>query len=105
MARKRKKNQKRKNKTKQITLRNKRYLLKQVPYMGDAIGHCSDPSDVNKTIRLKSGLKGEEELEVLIHEMLHACFWDIAEESIDEAGVDIARVLWRLGYRKTDSIK
>ena len=35
-----------------------------------------------------------------IHDLLHASFWNIAEENIDQAGYDIARVLWKLGWRK-----
>jgi len=89
-----------KRKIKQIVLRKKRYSIKKVPYLGKYDGDCDNPADPNRTIRIRSGLKDEQELEVLLHEMLHACFWDISEESIEESGIDIARVLWQLGYRK-----
>jgi hypothetical protein len=31
--------------------------------------------------------------------MLHACHWDLGEEAITETSEDLARVLFRLGYR------
>ncbi len=36
-------------------------------------------------------------LEVLIHEALHGCFWDMDENSIAETGDSIARFLKKLG--------
>jgi hypothetical protein len=53
-----------------------------------------------RKITVQPSLSGERELDVLIHEMLHACHWDLAEESITETASDLARVLFRLGYRK-----
>tara|TARA_Y100000034_G_C6875497_1_gene400344 strand:- start:1388 stop:1573 length:186 start_codon:yes stop_codon:yes gene_type:complete len=39
----------------------------------------------------------EELLEVIIHECLHGLFWDLSEESVHQAGLDIAKILTRLG--------
>jgi hypothetical protein len=63
-------------------------------------GNCDSPCSRNKKITIWKGLKGEEELEILIHEMLHAAFWQIDEHYIAEASKDIAKVLWKLGYKK-----
>lgn len=38
-------------------------------------------------------------LETAIHESLHACSWRAKEESVSITAKDIARFLWRLGYR------
>lgn len=38
-------------------------------------------------------------LETIIHECLHACNWCVGEEKIEITARDIARFLWRLGYR------
>lgn len=38
-------------------------------------------------------------LEILIHEPLHACFWDMDEAAITEAAKDIARFLKQMGVR------
>lgn len=65
-------------------------------------GRCDSPFSPNKKILIDSRLEGEEKLEVLIHEMLHAAFWNIDEWYIDKSAKDISHVLWRLGY-KNDS--
>lgn len=64
-------------------------------------GRCDSPTTKAKAIRVWSGLKGQEELEVLLHEMLHAAFWQVDEEFIDGSARDISAALYRLGYRKT----
>jgi hypothetical protein len=46
-------------------------------------------------------LTGRKRMEVVIHETLHACFWDMDEEAIDDAGKALAELLFdRLGYRE-----
>ena len=39
-------------------------------------------------------------LETLLHECLHAEVWAKTEEVVDRASYDIARLLWRLGFRR-----
>ena len=39
-------------------------------------------------------------LETVIHEALHACNWPAKEGEVTVTAHDIARFLWRLGYRK-----
>jgi hypothetical protein len=41
-------------------------------------------------------------LETCIHEALHASDWNKQEILVAQTGKDIARFLWRLGYRMTD---
>lgn len=41
-------------------------------------------------------------LDTTLHELLHACFWDLSEETVLEVGKDLSEVLWALGYRKVD---
>lgn len=59
-------------------------------------GIC-DPA--TKTIVVRRTLRGELELDTLLHEMLHACHWDLDEAAILETATDIARALHRIGYR------
>lgn len=40
-------------------------------------------------------------LETAIHEALHACDWNAREKKVERTAKDIARFLWRLGYRMT----
>ena len=54
------------------------------------------------TIRVLASLDDPKKMEVLIHEAVHACHWDLDEEAVHETARDIAALLWRLGYRRTD---
>lgn len=63
-------------------------------------GDCDHPGAKNKKIRIADDLPPQEELEVTIHEALHACDWYKDEEWIETTADDIARLLWRLGYRR-----
>jgi hypothetical protein len=63
-------------------------------------GDCDAPTTPNKEIRIASNLRGEERLEVLIHEMVHAAGWHIDETFVEQFASDAARALWRQGYRE-----
>jgi len=67
-------------------------------------GDCEAPDEPEKTIRVcRDLLKPENErglLEVLIHEAIHACEWDLKEEAVEDTGQSIADLLWRCGYRR-----
>jgi len=65
-----------------------------------ALGDCDPPDTKNKKIRIANTLPPKEELEVTIHECLHAADWYKDEEWIEPVAADIARLLWRLGWRK-----
>ena len=58
---------------------------------------CSKPSLV-VPIEPDGSLKF---LETVVHEAIHCCFPMYSEEKVTQAARDIARLLWRLGYRKT----
>ena len=64
-------------------------------------GDCDDPSTPNKKIRIANGLTPIEQLEVVIHECLHASDWFKDEEWIKVVAIDIARLLWKMGWRLT----
>jgi len=72
-------------------------------------GDCSDPNQPNKTIRIRRGiseLESEEcKLAVFIHEFQHAAEWSKDEEYVRKFGEDLARYLWRLGYRQDPEIR
>ena len=82
-----------------VTIRGKRWTVKRRK-IKDCIGLCDAPSTVNKAISVDPKIRDEVELEVFIHEMIHAAHWDLAEDAVAETAADIARALWRLGYRK-----
>jgi len=89
-----------------VTIRRKRWLLRFVSNLGrDAAGHrlwgdCDPPNKRGKTIRILRGLNPHDELDTLIHEALHAGSWDLSEDSVNELARDIARLLWRVGWRR-----
>ncbi len=81
-----------------VSILGKRWRLRFVP-LKTARGDCSAPSDTNKEIRIHSTLTGEERLEILIHEFRHAADWGRDEDFVAREPRDMARMLWRLGYR------
>lgn len=83
-----------------VTILRKRWNLLRNHSGPKNDGYCDPPDARNKSIRVHSGLRGERELEILIHEMLHAADWSKDEEWVEEFSKDLARVLWRIGYRK-----
>lgn len=82
-----------------LTIRGKRWRFLRRRMRKD-FGRCEHPLERDKAILIAPGLKHELELEVIVHELLHAAFWDMSEQAILEAGQDVARALWRIGYRK-----
>lgn len=63
-------------------------------------GDCDSPRCKSPEIRIANKIQGMEELEVLIHELLHAAYWDLSEDAVANPAYDIAKVLWDWGYRK-----
>lgn len=64
-------------------------------------GLCDPPNLPNKSIKVACQLKDEESLEVLVHELIHSSGWSLlSEDYVSEFSRDLARVLWRLGYRR-----
>lgn len=84
-----------------IKIRGKRYRFERTGHVGsDCWGYCTDPSTPNRVIKVHSHLKDDQELEFIIHEMIHACFWDLDEDVVREVGRDLSKALWRMGYRR-----
>jgi len=63
-------------------------------------GECDAPTVKNKEIRIKKDLPEPEQLEVTVHELLHAVFWQGDEEWVERSGVEISAALWKLGWRR-----
>lgn len=83
------------------TFRGKQYSIVFAKLHKDADGTCSHPESKRKLITIAPQLTGERLLDTLIHEPLHAMFWDMDEEAIASAATDLARWLRRNGYRRT----
>jgi len=78
--------------------RGTRWRLGRVKQRGE-LGGCEGPHVPGREIDIPADGDTENELSTIIHEALHACLWDIDEEAIDTTADDIARLLWRLGWR------
>ena len=79
--------------------RGKRWTIKVVPRGSDYEGKVLGPHMKRKVMWVRYGRGHRAELEQLIHESLHACFWDLEEYAVNESGHDMADFLWRLGWR------
>lgn len=66
-------------------------------------GSCDYPRGGRPSIRICvddiNTLRG---LETLIHEILHAVCWAKTEELTGKAAHDLARLIWRIGFRIED---
>lgn len=47
--------------------------------------------------------KGRKLIELICHEYLHLKFPEASEEDVTEAGADLARLLWKEGYRRVEN--
>jgi len=64
-------------------------------------GVCEFPrSGKRPALRVSIDINTRKGLETLLHECLHAEVWAKTEEVVDRASYDIARLLWRLGFRR-----
>lgn len=62
---------------------------------------CDDPKRNAPRIHLANGLHNtQKSLSYLIHEVLHACQWSATEEKVDQTARDIAKILWKTGWRR-----
>jgi hypothetical protein len=82
-----------------VNILGKVWNLRFAPNMANR-GDCDPPTTRGKEIRILSSLRGEERLEILLHELIHAGGWHIDEEFVAGFARDAARALWRLGYRE-----
>lgn len=82
------------------TFRGKRYAISFPRKLRGAFGQCDAPADPGKAIVVRRGQSPLDELDTTIHEALHACHWDMSEDAVAQTATDVARFLWRLGYRR-----
>ena len=70
----------------------------------DRNGDCDPPTQPGKTIRLATRLNRNPRrlMADAIHECLHAADWSKDEVWCEQVSEDIERVLYKLGYRRTD---
>lgn len=79
------------------------FTIRLVPNMKDH-GSCevstSKSGRVRRIIRLASWNRPRSMLGTAIHEAIHASRPDLSESEVRALEADIARLLWRMGYRR-----
>lgn len=85
-----------------VKILGKVWNLRFTHLRGDYDGECDPPDRRDKEIRIHSKLSEQDELETLIHEIWHAADWHKKEDYIEEVARDMARILIRLGWRRSD---
>ncbi len=66
-------------------------------------GKCDPPDKANKCIYIGTHVKDADELETVVHEVLHAAAWHVLDETfVETTAKDLSRLLWKLGYRKVE---
>jgi hypothetical protein len=79
---------------------DERWLIRWTELKGQAYGITYTRKAKHPRIVLHDGMRGKHRLTVLIHELLHAIFPQASEEVIEQAGKDVAKVLWSHNYRE-----
>ena len=90
-----------------VTINGRRWALRWWPFgRGATDGECDSPGKARKEIRIRNSLNRPDRqkrlMEVAIHESLHALHWGLDEGIVESGAEDIAALLWKLGYRRTE---
>jgi hypothetical protein len=81
--------------------RGHRWAVRKMRRSRSRDGEADGPHIKCKEVLISMGRGTRGELEIAIHESLHVCAWDLDEECVSETARDIAKLLWRLGWRNT----
>lgn len=79
---------------------DEQWLIRWTTLKGANYGITYTQKAKRPRIVLHDGMRGKHRLTILIHELLHAIFPQASEEVIEQAGKDIAKVLWAHDYRE-----
>jgi hypothetical protein len=66
-------------------------------------GRMDDPGVARgRVIRVATWQSEEELLDTILHELIHCCRPELEENTVTEMAREMARVMWRLGYRRAE---
>ena len=71
-----------------------------IEFTGKLDGWCDQYERKGRYIIIQAPPNTRTELETILHEGIHAGKWDASEENVTQMAEDLARLCWRLGYRK-----
>ena len=66
--------------------------------LSSAWGYCEHDS---RTILIEKNADAQTVLDAICHEVAHASFPYLTEDTIGSFGTDLARLLWKMGWRPT----
>ena len=75
---------------------DEKWLVRFTTLTGAAYGITYTRKAKYPRIVLHDGMRGKHRLTIVVHELLHAIFPQASEEVIEQAGKDLAKVLWAL---------
>ena len=80
----------------EVTIRGQAWRIVRAT-MRRAFGYCHFDKNL---ITISRDISGQKELEILIHEVTHAAYPDLAEHPVHEFAHDCAAILHQAGFRK-----
>jgi hypothetical protein len=85
--------------TTRVYINGRRWTIERGPVPRDSLGTCNWDT---RTIRLAPSLVGVDLLDVLLHELAHARFPDLAEAAVEDFATTAAHLADRAGFRHPD---
>lgn len=86
--------------SRRVYIGERTWTIQHVPGLpSDRDGDCNWPK---RRIRVRSTLRGVALMDALLHELLHARFWDLDESVVNEFASTAAAILDREGFRQAD---
>jgi hypothetical protein len=76
-----------------------------VHYRKQFHGQCDPPQQKPREIWIDRRLAGQKLLEIVLHEAIHARLWRLKERDVREFARDLARLIYRLGFKECSDAK
>jgi len=86
------------------TFRGKSWKIKNTHGRAKYAGDCDPPVTKDKVMHLKMHSWTRDDLDTILHECLHACFWDLSEDAVTEYADATSKLLFRLGWRNVNDV-
>jgi hypothetical protein len=81
-----------------LTIKGKRWNVTDLRGVGrDALGTCNHQKRI---LHIPIHGDSRHDLDVIIHELLHALFPYLTEDEVNKSATIAARLLWRLNWRR-----
>lgn len=87
---------------KRVIINGKRWYLKTLRKNAKrkTYGTCDHPETPHKTIEVEVQHDDQLDLDILLHECLHARFPDLKEETVNQFAIDIAKIVTNQGWQR-----